>query len=66
MPGTIWVLPCTTHYGCWLHKMRPIVFSLIVDDFAVKYVGKENAEHWRNALLRSYERVCFHPPLGLG
>jgi hypothetical protein len=26
-----------------------------VDDFAVKYVGKGNGEHLRNALLRSYE-----------
>jgi hypothetical protein len=26
-----------------------------VDDFAVKYVGKDNSEHLRNALLRSYE-----------
>jgi hypothetical protein len=26
-----------------------------VDDFAVKYAGKENAHHLRNALLRSYE-----------
>jgi hypothetical protein len=23
--------------GLWLHKTRPIAFSLIVDDFAVKY-----------------------------
>jgi hypothetical protein len=26
--------------GLWLHKTRPIAFSLIVEDFAVKYVGK--------------------------
>jgi hypothetical protein len=24
----------------WLHKTRPILCSLIVDDFTVKYVGK--------------------------
>jgi hypothetical protein len=41
--------------GLWLHKMRPIAFSLIVDDFAVKYVGKQHADHLRNALLKSYE-----------
>jgi hypothetical protein len=41
--------------GLWLHKTRPIAFSLIVDDFAVKYVGKQNADHLRNALLQSYE-----------
>jgi hypothetical protein len=27
----------------------------MVDDFAVKYVGKQHAEHLRNALLRTYE-----------
>jgi hypothetical protein len=37
--------------GLWLHKTRPISFTLIVDDFAVKYVGKQHAEHLRNALL---------------
>jgi hypothetical protein len=41
--------------GLWLHKTRPIAFSLIVDDFAVKYVGKQHADHLRNALLKSYE-----------
>jgi hypothetical protein len=29
--------------GLWLHKTRPIAFSLIVDDFKVKYVGKQHA-----------------------
>jgi hypothetical protein len=37
------------------HKTRPIAFSLIVDDFDVKYVGKQHAYHLRNALLQSYE-----------
>jgi hypothetical protein len=41
--------------GLWLHKTRPITFSLIVDDFAVKYVGKQHADHLRNSLLQSYE-----------
>jgi hypothetical protein len=39
--------------GLWLHKTRPISFTLIVDDFAVKYVGKQHAEHLRNARLRT-------------
>jgi hypothetical protein len=39
----------------WLHKTRSIAFTLVVDDFAVKYVGKDNAHHLRNALLRQYE-----------
>jgi hypothetical protein len=41
--------------GLWLHKTRPIAFSLVVDDLAVKYVGKQHADHLRNALLQSYE-----------
>jgi hypothetical protein len=41
--------------GLWLHKTRPISFSLVVDDFAVKYVGKQHADHLRNALLKTYE-----------
>jgi hypothetical protein len=35
----------------WLHKTRPISFTLIVDDLTVKYVGKHHADHLRNALL---------------
>jgi hypothetical protein len=41
--------------GLWLHKTWPISFTLVVDDFAIKYVGKQHAEHLRNALLRTYE-----------
>jgi hypothetical protein len=41
--------------GLWLHNTRPIAFSLIVDEFAVKYVGKQHADHLMNALLHSYE-----------
>jgi hypothetical protein len=37
--------------GLWLHKTRPISFTLIEDDFAVKYAGKYHAEHLGNALL---------------
>jgi hypothetical protein len=41
--------------GLWLHKTRPIAFSLILDDFTVKYVGKKHAAHLWDALLRRYE-----------
>jgi hypothetical protein len=37
--------------GLWLHQTRPISFTLVVDDFAVKYIVKQHAEHLRNALL---------------
>ena len=29
---------------------RPVQFSLVVDDFGVKYVGKENAQHLINVI----------------
>jgi hypothetical protein len=47
--------PARHTHGLWLHKTRQISFTLVVDDFVVKYVGKHHAEHLRNALLRKYE-----------
>jgi hypothetical protein len=41
--------------GLWLHKTRPISFTLVVDDFTVKYVGKQHEEHLWNALLQTYD-----------
>jgi hypothetical protein len=41
--------------GLWLHNTKPTAFSLVVDDFAVKYVTKADDHHLRNALLRYYE-----------
>jgi hypothetical protein len=41
--------------GLWLHKTRPISFSLVVDDFAVKYVGRQHADHLRHDMLKTYE-----------
>jgi hypothetical protein len=41
--------------GLWLHNKTPTAFSLVVDDFAVKYVTTADAHHLRNALLRHYE-----------
>jgi hypothetical protein len=36
--------------GFWKHKTRPICFTLIVDNFAVKYVNKEDTEHLINTI----------------
>jgi hypothetical protein len=41
--------------GLWLHRTRPISFTLVMDYFAVKYIGKQHAEHLRDALLCTYE-----------
>ena len=29
--------------GLWVHKWRSISFTLVVDDFGVKYIGDEHA-----------------------
>jgi hypothetical protein len=37
--------PTQHTHGLWKHDTHPVSFSLVVDDFGVKYVGRENAEH---------------------
>ncbi len=44
--------------GLWRHDTRPIQFTLIVDDFGVKYVGKENALHLKHLLKEHYQLTC--------
>jgi hypothetical protein len=41
--------------GLWLHKSRPISLTLVMDDFAVKYVRKHYADHLWNTSLQTYE-----------
>jgi hypothetical protein len=41
--------------GIFHHATRPISFCLVVDDFGVKYVGRENAEHLVSALESLYD-----------
>ena len=41
--------------GLWKHKWRPIQFTLVVDDFGVKYVGQEHALHLQETLEQHYK-----------
>jgi hypothetical protein len=46
---TKWLEPqgyyqCQHTPGLWWNKWHPIMFSLVVDAFGVKHVGKENAD----------------------
>ena len=41
--------------GLWTHKSRPISFILVLNDFGVKYVGKEHEMHLINILKQNYE-----------
>ena len=39
--------------GLWYHKTRPIPFTLVIDDFGVKYVRKEHVNHLISCLKQS-------------
>jgi hypothetical protein len=41
---------CVNTPGLWKHETVLITFSLVFDDFGIKYVGKEHAEHLINCL----------------
>ena len=52
--------------GLWKHRSRPTIFTLVVDDFAIKYLNNDDAHHLINALKKNYtcsedwsaERYC--------
>jgi hypothetical protein len=41
-------------HGLWKHDTHPISFLSLVDDFGVKYVGRENAEHLMDCIKNNY------------
>jgi hypothetical protein len=46
--------PTQHTHGLWTHDTLPISFSLVVDDFGVKYVGREHAEHLMACIKKNY------------
>ncbi len=44
--------------GLWKHDTRPIQFTLVVDDFSIKYVGREHSQHLKNVLKEHYKLTC--------
>jgi len=38
--------------GLWKHKTKPIQFVLVVDDFGIKYINKDDLDH----LIRTVEK----------
>ena len=43
--------------GLFKHETRPVAFALVVDDFGIKYVGKENAQHLIDTLTQADYKV---------
>ena len=41
--------------GYWTCKLHPISFTLVVDDFGIKYIGKEHAMHLIRVLKEYYK-----------
>ena len=40
--------------GLWQHETRDTIFTLVVDDFTIKYTSLKNAKHLLNALQEKY------------
>jgi hypothetical protein len=45
-------------HGLRKHDTRPIQFTLVVNNFGIKYVGEEYAQHLKNALKEHYKLTC--------
>ncbi len=41
--------------GLWTHEWHPIAFTLVVDNFGVKYVGEEHAQHLLKMVQKYYK-----------
>ena len=51
--------PCRYTPGLWRHKTRAITFSLVVDDFGIKYIHKEDVQHLYNTLHTYYPKLSI-------
>ena len=40
--------------GLWKYKWRTVQFTLVVDDFGVKYVREKHALHLKHTLKENY------------
>jgi hypothetical protein len=45
---------CVNTPGLWKHDTRPILFTLVVDDFGVKYVNRDNINHLIDSIKKTY------------
>jgi hypothetical protein len=46
---------CKNTPGLWYHETRNITFTLVVDNFGVKYVDTTNVEHLISSIKKNYE-----------
>jgi hypothetical protein len=48
--------PTIHTHGLWTHDTRPILFSLVVDDFGVKYVGRDHQKRQKTHKRSNFNR----------
>jgi hypothetical protein len=48
--------------GLWRHTTQPIQLTLVIDDFGVKYVGQEHAEH----IIKTLQNTTRSQLIGMG
>jgi hypothetical protein len=41
--------------GLWKHEMRPLTFTLVVDEFGVKYESKNDVDHLIASIKSTYK-----------
>jgi hypothetical protein len=46
--------PTQHTHGLWKHDTHPISFLLVVDDFGVKYIGREHTKHLMECIKTNY------------
>ena len=46
--------PSKKTLGLWFHKTRPISFTVVVDDFGMKYLSKDDINHLIDAIKEQY------------
>ena len=44
--------------GLLKHDTKPVQFTLVVDDFGVKYIDEEHANHLKRVLEENYTLTC--------
>ena len=47
--------PCQYTPGLWKHVWRPVTFTLVVDDFGIRFVGNKHANHLKKTLEKHYK-----------
>ncbi len=45
--------------GLWYHESHPILFTLVVDNFGVKYVNKDDVDHLIKSIRSTYTSISL-------